>query len=149
MKERVDIERTTNSIIRAEEFAYVNTALLNDGTASPTGQCVPGYQYLLPPLGNVFPARKLRVIVSSELSAVPGTVLAIAEEFDLVGFFITLRAPDGTYIVHDFPLLRFAQLTAKDVGLFFDADALIDPRQSYVWATTTGAVVVAFMISFA
>lgn len=138
MRERVSLYRYTAGLVRASEIFVIDPNLFNDGTRSPAGGSQPGYSYLLAPLGNVFPVRMIEVLGKDRVDPCPnGAMLNNSLNAEIVGWTITLIQPDAQVILDAVPLLTFARTVGgnnAEMPIYFDADTVIDPRQSYVTA---------------
>lgn len=104
-----------------------------------------GFRYKLPPLKVLRPVVAIRAYTSAsslQVLVVDGQELATPGTY--VDWFITLREPDGKFILKDAPLQMFAVPIAP-AGAFpnaqwplFIAEMLVDPRQSFVYCTVDG-----------
>lgn len=104
-----------------------------------------GFEYILPPLQVLRPVVAIRAYTrersqqTGEFIDSAGNVQSYAVPADLSAYYITLREPDGKYILNMSPLASYqVPISAAAVrGQWprFIAHAFVDPRQSFIVCT--------------
>lgn len=124
------------SALRSKLFV-VDPAIVNNNPTVVGWR--PGVQYLLENTLNEYRPEVVRQVnwYSNDgdqleyLSPVGGLNMEV-ETLVTQSLALTLREPDGKYIVHRMPLICFGRRTVNWWQRFFDRDTLPDPRQSYI-----------------
>ncbi len=132
------------------ELFIVNPKIMNDGTLSPTGKAIPGYQYRLPLLQHNFPVRQ--IIVHTDATLNIGSLSPAVNIEDPANYMITLCKADGTYLIQDIPGTEFVPqpgAVADNIQLIFADDFWPDNWMSWLVFTTDRGHVAAIEYRYA
>jgi hypothetical protein len=128
------IQPTSSLPVRSSDLVIVDTYQHGAPGAPKT---VPGFHYRLPQVELFAPVRGM-IFHGADWDFPPRIgAKAVVDQAGISGWLITLREPDGRYILHQVPCARFFTRNAKTATnvrrlWYFPRTCWPDPLQSYL-----------------